>query len=218
MIAEHMANEKSRALNEQDESLHLNQPAPHFSLTSIQGQQINLADYYDRKHIILWFSRGFTCPFCRGHMQNIIAGYEALQEHDIEVVQVAPNLLESAMIFFRNDTQPPYPFVCDPDKRLFATYGIGDQGVLKATRNAFVSFSGAALKKEFGKTVQASWVDVANKNFLRRLHHHALTALDQAVFFINKDGILKYRLDVDALKDIPTAAELLTLFQEKCAL
>ncbi|MCB0036272.1 MAG: redoxin domain-containing protein [Anaerolineales bacterium] len=218
MIAEHMANEKSRALNEQDESLHLNQPAPHFSLTSIQGQQINLADYHGRKHIILWFSRGFTCPFCRGHMQNIIAGYEALQEQDIEVVQVAPNLLESAMIFFRNDTHPPYPFVCDPDKRLFATYGIGDQGVLTATRNAFVSFSGAALKKEFGKTVQASWVDVANKNFLRRLHHHALTALDQAVFFINKEGVLKYRLDVDALKDIPTAAELLTLFQQKCAL
>lgn len=197
------------------DTVQIGQDAPHFSLTSLQGQTISLTDYHGRKHVILWFSRGFTCPFCRGHMQNIIAGYEQLTARDIELIQIAPNLHETALTFFHHDDYPPYPFVCDPDKRLYAVYGIGDRGALVATRNALVSFSGAARKKELGKMVQASWIDVANKNFLRRLHHHALTALDQAVIFIDKQGVLKHRLDIDALGDIPTAHELLNISQER---
>lgn len=196
------------------DTIQIGQYAPHFSLNSIQGQTINLADYHGRKHVILWFSRGFTCPFCRGHMQNITTGYEQLTARDIELIQIAPNLYESTLTFFRDDDYPPYPFVCDPDKRLYAVYGIGDRGALVATRNALVSFSSAARQKELGKMVQASWVDVAHKNFLRRLHHHALTALDQAVIFIDRQGFLRHRLDIDALGDIPTAQELLDISKE----
>ena len=52
-----------------------------------------------------------------------------------EVIQIAPNLLESARTFFR-DAASPFPFVCDPDKRLYAVYGLGDLGALTATRTA----------------------------------------------------------------------------------
>jgi peroxiredoxin len=33
-------------------------PAPDFRLTSAQGAEVALQDYRDRRHVILWFSKG----------------------------------------------------------------------------------------------------------------------------------------------------------------
>ena len=152
--------------------------APLFGLRSVQGPTVELAAYRGRRNVVLWFSRGFTCPFCRAYMDGIGQGYPELRAIDTEVIQVAPNLLESARTFFR-DAASPFPFVCDPDKRLYAVYGLGDRGALEATRTALVSFSHAFTHGDAGPQVRGAWLDVMNRNFLRRLHHHAMTAVEQ---------------------------------------
>jgi len=38
--------------------------APLFALPSIQGAMIDLAAFRGRLNVIVWLSRGFTCPFC----------------------------------------------------------------------------------------------------------------------------------------------------------
>lgn len=191
----------------------IGEPAPDFSLPSLQGNLVTLSRHTGRSWVILWFSRGFTCPFCRAYMDKVSAGYPALQENGIEVIQIAPNLLESARIFFEK-ALPPYPFICDPDKRLYARYGLGDMGVLEATRNTFISFSHAAATGDFMDTLRASWLDTVNRNFMRRLNHHALTALEQGVFIVDPTGRIRHRQVVGALAPIPTGGELLGLVQE----
>ena len=37
----------------------INQPAPDFSLTDANGQQVRLADFKDKSNILLVFNRGF---------------------------------------------------------------------------------------------------------------------------------------------------------------
>jgi len=125
------------------------EPAPLFNLTSVQGGPVELAAYRGRRNVVVWFSRGFTCPFCRVYMDGMREGYELLQAADAEIIQVGPNLLQSARIFFGH-SPTPYPFVCDPDKRLFAVYGLGDRGALEATRSAVVSFSYAFTHGDTG--------------------------------------------------------------------
>lgn len=191
------------------------QKAPQFTLPSLRDERINLADYRGEKRIVLWFSRGFTCNFCRRYMEGIIRPYPLLAEHAIEVIQVAPNLLESARLFF-ND-YPPYPFVCDPDKRLYATYNLGDRGALEASRNTVISFANAFMEGEGITNVRGSWLDVANRNFIRRLHHHALTAVDQGIFIIDEEGIVRYRKIVGSIDPVPSGEELLTITQAVCA-
>jgi hypothetical protein len=66
------------------------------------------------------------------------------------------------------------------------------------------------------ETVRASWIDVANKNFLRRLHHHALTAVEQGLFIIDKQGIIRYRQTYSPLDEIPSGEELLTMTLAVC--
>jgi peroxiredoxin len=202
-------------MTENEVSAGVGQKAPDFSLPSIQGKTISLDDYRGKRNILLWFSRGFTCNFCRGHMENIAAGYDMLMENGVEIIQIAPNLLETAQRYFEPN-MPRHPFICDPDKRLFAVYNLGDAGSLEATRNTVVSFSTAFMTGVGVETVRASWIDVMNRNFIRRLHHHALTAVAQGLFIIDKDAIIRYRLVISPVETIPAAQELMSLVDALC--
>ena len=191
------------------------QPAPLFSLTSVQGDPVELAAYRGRRNVVVWFSRGFTCPFCRVYMDGMREGYDLLRAAETEIIQVGPNLLQSARIFFGH-SPTPYPFVCDPDKRLFAVYGLGDCGALEATRSAVVSFSYAFTHGDTGPQLRGAWLDVMNRNFVRRLHHHAMTAMEQGIFLVDRDGIIRHRAVVGPLDPVPRGDNLADLVRAHC--
>jgi peroxiredoxin len=192
------------------------QPAPRFSLPSLSGAEVDLASYRGRSNVIIWFSRGFTCPFCRIYTDSVRAGYAALQDADTEVIQVAPNLLESARRYFAGEILP-FPFVCDPDKRLYAVYGLGDRRALEATRTAVVSFAYAFTHGDTVNQIRGAWFDVMNRNFLRRLHHHAMTAHEQGIFLIDKEGTIRHLTIVGPIDPVPGGVELAELARTHCA-
>jgi putative peptide zinc metalloprotease protein len=136
-------------------------------------------------------------------MDSIIGGYQELVEAEAEVIQIAPNLLEGARSFLRGATVP-YPFVCDPDKRLYAVYGLGDLGVLAATRTAVVSFAHAFTTGDGSAQIRGVVADIRNRNFVRRLHHHATTALEQGLFFVDRHGIVRHRAIFGPSSPFPT--------------
>jgi len=191
------------------------QMAPVFALPSLRGVMVDLASYRGRRNVVVWFSRGFTCPFCRVYTDGMRAGYEALRTADTEIIQVAPNLLDSARRFFAQSPLP-YPFVCDPDKRLYAVYGLGDVGALEATRTAVVSFAHAFTHGDTNNQIRGAWFDVENRNFLRRLHHHAMTAQEQGMFLVDKDGVIRSVTVVGPIDPMPGGAELAELARQHC--
>jgi len=190
--------------------------APLFVLPAIDGGTVALDRYRGSRHVIVWFSRGFTCAFCRNYIDRILDGYDTLRACETELIQVAPNLLEGAREFFA-PAPLPYPFVCDPDKRLYAVYGLGSLGALEATRAAVVSFSHAFATGGSGAQIRGAWLDVVNRNFLRRLHHHASSALEQGLFLVDKQGVIRHRIIVGPLDPIPGAAVLADLVMTYCA-
>jgi peroxiredoxin len=190
-------------------------PAPLFSLTSVQGDTVDLGAYRGRSNVVVWFSRGFTCPFCRVYMDGMTEGYEHLQAGGTEIIQVGPNLLQAARVFFGH-SPTPYPFVCDPDKRLYAVYGLGDRGALQATRSAVVSFSYAFTHGDTGPQLRGAWLDVMNRNFVRRLHHHAMTALEQGIFLVDRDGVIRHRTVVGPIDPVPRGERLAQMIQAYC--
>ena len=192
------------------------QQAPAFSLPSLRGSVVDLASYRGRRNVVVWFSRGFTCPFCRVYTDGIRAGYGALRAADTEIIQVAPNLLDSARRFFAQ-APLPFPFVCDPDKRLYAVYGLGNVGALEATKTAVVSFAHAFTHGDTTNQVRGAWFDVVNRNFVRRLHHHAMTAQEQGMFLIDKDGVIRSVTVVGPIDPMPGGAELAELARQHCA-
>jgi peroxiredoxin len=191
------------------------QQAPAFALPSLAGTMVDLASYRGRRNVVVWFSRGFTCPFCRVYTDGMRAGYAELCAAETEIIQIAPNLLDSARRFFAH-APLPFPFVCDPDKRLYAVYGLGDVGALEATKTAVVSFAHAFTHGDSRNQVRGAWLDVVNRNFLRRLHHHAMTAQEQGMFLIDKDGIVRSVAVVGPIDPVPGGAELAALARRHC--
>ena len=189
--------------------------APLFSLPSLGGPTVDLASYRRRSNVVVWFSRGFTCPFCRVYTDGVRAGYEDLRAADTEVIQVAPNLLDSARRYF-GESILPFPFVCDPDKRLYAVYGLGDRRALEATRTAVVSFAHAFTHGDSVNQIRGAWFDVMNRNFLRRLHHHAMTAHEQGIFLIDKDGVIRHLAIVGPIDPVPGGVDLANLARTYC--
>ena len=190
--------------------------APVFALPSLRGSMVDLASYRGQRNVIVWFSRGFTCPFCRVYTDGMRAGYPALREADTEIIQVAPNLLDSARRFFASSPLLPFPFVCDPDKRLYAVYGLGDVGALEATKTAVVSFAHAFTHGDTGNQLRGAWLDVVNRNFVRRLHHHAMTAQEQGMFLIDKRGVIRSVTVVGPVDPVPSGGALAELARRTC--
>jgi len=197
------------------ERLAVGEPAPVFSLPSLNGALVDLASYRGRSNVVVWFSRGFTCPFCRVYTDGVRAGYDALRAADTEVIQIAPNLLESARRYF-GASALPYPFVCDPDKRLYAVYGLGDLRALEATRTAVVSFAHAFTHGDTVNQIRGAWLDVMNRNFLRRLHHHAMTAQEQGIFLVDKEGVIRHLAVVGPIDPVPDGGQLADLSLTYC--
>jgi peroxiredoxin len=100
----------------------LNQPAPDFTLLDFNGRTVRLADFRGRKNVLLVFNRGFTWPFCRGHMAQLRQGYPQFVDRDTEVVVVGP---ENARAFSDYWQKEGLPFIGlpDPDGGVLKTYG-----------------------------------------------------------------------------------------------
>ena len=184
--------------------------AQGFRLESVQGPIVDLADYAGRRSVLVWFSRGFTCPFCRRYMAQLSLAYERFQAAGSEIVQITPDLVSQARLFFKN-TRLAFPLVCDPRKEVFEAYGLSDLGPLRAVGDTLATFSTALLRGEFTRTFYASWLDTfaTGRQAPQRLMEHGLHEVPQGMFVVDRSGRLRYARVFGPLENIPGNDELL---------
>jgi peroxiredoxin len=93
------------------------QMAPSFRLPSGQGPEVGLDDYRGEKHVIVWFTKGMACPFCRQQMSQLARGYEAFRARDAEILEVTNTTPERGRVYVQKFALP-FPYLCDPDFRV----------------------------------------------------------------------------------------------------
>jgi len=103
--------------------IEIGQPAPSFRLASGQGPAVSLDDYRGRSNVLLWFTKGMGCPFCRSQMSQLARGYDRLKARDAEVLQVTPTPTDRAAFYVRN-FKIPFTYLCDPDYRVHRQWGL----------------------------------------------------------------------------------------------
>ncbi len=189
--------------------------APTFTLDSVQGSPIRLADYQNHSNVLLWFSRGFTCPFCRAYMAQLQSAYNDFRGKQTEILQIGPNAVSRARQYFRT-YQLFFPYLCDPDKRLYSVYGMADQGPIQAQKNTAAVMRFSAASGQSDETRRAVAVDMLNSSFIQRLQHHALTAVEQGLFLIDKQGIVRWSKTLGPLENLPDNQTLLDTISRIC--
>ena len=92
------------------------QTAPGFRLPSAQGPEISLEDYRGQKNVIVWFTKGMACVFCRQHMSQLARAYDEIRKRGAEVLEIAPSSPEKGRLY-ASKYKLPFPYLCDPDDK-----------------------------------------------------------------------------------------------------
>lgn len=185
----------------QSQMLVVDTVAPNFRLASAQGQDIMLEDYRGQKNVLLWFSKGLFCPFCRRYMAQLRLGYPELQTRNTEILQITCSTPAEAQLYFRQ-YQLSFPYLCDPERAVFPLYGVR---IVSTTI------------REFAGTMTASMVAMVGDRLLRGekspspapyLMRSGMTDMEQqAVFLIDKAGVVRYVHTTGPLGGLPPSAE-----------
>ena len=101
----------------------LGEKAPGFRLAAAGGGEVALSDYLDAKSLLLWFSKGLFCPFCRRNMARLSQAYAEFVAVDAEILQITHNTQKEADAYFRN-YHLATPYLCDADRRVHLAYGV----------------------------------------------------------------------------------------------
>ena len=98
--------------------------APAFRLPSAQGPDFALEDYRGRKNVIVWFTKGLACPFCRRQMTQLAQIHPRIVGLGAEILEITPTLPERARFFARRFSLP-FPYLCDPEHSVARTWRLG---------------------------------------------------------------------------------------------
>jgi peroxiredoxin len=96
--------------------------APDFSLESSKGL-VSLAKYRGQRNVILFFMREFSCPICRGHVNELNKIYSTLAAQGVEVIVVGGGSLKEAQQLAVT-YKLPFPAASDPDRSVYHSYGL----------------------------------------------------------------------------------------------
>ena len=102
---------------------------PDFELPRIGGNNdVKLSSYRGKQPVVLAFTRIFTeklfCPYCYPHIQELKERYQDIKDKGAELLMItSTDPIQSQQIV--EQLSLPYPFLYDPDCRIFRLYGVG---------------------------------------------------------------------------------------------
>jgi peroxiredoxin len=179
--------------------------APDFRLASAGGGAIGLSDYFGRKNLLLWFSKGLHCPFCRRNMARLSQAYPQFQSNDAEILQITHNTKEEADLYFR-DYHLATPYLCDADRQVHLSYGIALQTQPIGAVAANVVSSCLMVTGDLLLHGQKSPSPVAP---ILRMGPRSQSA--QLVVAADRAGVIRHVQRIGPFDALPTVAELLAI-------
>ena len=97
-------------------------PAPDFSVRSLQGDSLNLADFKGKK-VLLVFFRYAGCVVCNFRAHELIENYDSLQTQGVQVIGVFESK-EALLREYVADSAIPFPIISDHQAILYKKYKV----------------------------------------------------------------------------------------------
>jgi peroxiredoxin len=185
------------------------QQAPSFRLVAGQGGEVGPADYRGRSNLVIWFSKGMACPFCRTQMSQFARGMDRLKAAGTQVIQVTPTRPERAR-FFVKSFPIPFPYLCDPDLTVHRAWGLGVRSH---------SLLWYLQKYQAGSKMTMPQAEIGNPKTMLTEVPSVLKDTDMGVFVLDRQGIVRYRntgayMTEQGVRGMPSIDEILRPLQE----
>jgi len=177
--------------------------APEFRLASAQGGEVGPQDLRGAKRVVLWFSKGLFCPFCRRNMAQLGLRYPEIQALEAEVLQVTHNTLDEARGYLKHYPMK-FPYLCDAERAAHDKYGVEMTGM---NPGGFLA-SGAAVVADFVTKGQTTPPPIPYiKRYLGK-------DTAQAVFVLDREGVVRAEHRLGPNAPLPSAEDLISALQK----
>ena len=184
-------------------SLQVGQVAPSFRLPSGQGPEVGPDDYRGRRNVIVWFTKGMGCAFCRQHMTQLIRGYPTFQALNAELLEVTPTPPDRARMY-ASKFNIPFPYLCDPKYRVWPSWGLDvrSHSIGWYASALYHGLTAPDLPSGFGK-VQPSLGEFPS----------LVADEDMGFYILDRNGVVRYTLagsyaDGKGARQIPSNEEI----------
>lgn len=158
--------------------------APTLRLPSGEGREIGLDDYRGRNTVIVWFTKGMACAFCRQQMSQVARGYPRFQAQGAEILEITVTTPDRAR-FYVDKFKIPFPYLCDPDYQARRAWGLDarSHSVAWYARTLYAGLKVQEPPSDFG----------AVKTQLGELPR-MITDDDMGFFIVDRSGVVRYAL------------------------
>ena len=180
------------------QSAYVGRAAPEFRLAAAQGGEIGPQDLRGSKRVVLWFSKGLFCPFCRRNMAQLGLRYPEIQALDAEVLQVTHNTLEEARGYLKH-YPIRMPYLCDAERTAHDLYKVEMLSNLGGMLASTAVVIGDLLLKGQTSPPPIPYV----------MRYKGADAA-QALFLIDREGVVRAEHRLGPNAPLPSAADLIS--------
>ncbi len=176
--------------------------APDFRIAAAQGGELGPQDFRGAKRLVLWFSKGLLCPFCRRNMAQLGLRYPEIQALEAEVLQVTHNTVEEARGYLKHYPMK-FPYLCDAERIAHERYDVELLGVNVA---GYAASMGAVIS-DLVLRGQPSPPPIP---FFKRYKGKDAA---QAVFIVDREGIVRVEHRLGPNSPLPSASGLIAALE-----
>lgn len=185
-------------------------PAPDFTLEVANGPAVTLSERWRDGFLLLWFSRGLACPFCRRQIVQLSRAHGELRERGVDIVQVTPQSMEVAQRLLEY-FDVPWPYACDPDGEVAAAYDMAPQGAL-ARAGTSVSVQTRALGLLLRNPAEP------NPEIMETAKEaHPIPTRDGGMVLVDPEGRIRFKQPTGRLSLLPSTDDLFRIVDEVVA-
>ena len=184
-------------------SSYVGRAAPEFKLAAAQGGDIGPQDFRGSKHVVLWFSKGLFCPFCRRNMAQLALHYPEILALEAEVLQVTHNTIDEARGYLKHYPMK-FPYLCDAERGAHDQYGVE---LLGMNPGGFLASSAAVVADLVTKGETTPLPIPYIKRYMGK-------DAAQAVFILDREGVVRAEHRLGPNTPLPSASELISALQK----
>jgi peroxiredoxin len=114
--------------------LNFNQDAPDLLLMDVQGREVQLSSLWQKRPLLLAFTRHFGCTQCKEMLDELVAGREKINNAGLDIAVILMGSVEASLEFSRKFA-PGLLCLTDPDRKAYQVYGIERGGIFQTFLN-----------------------------------------------------------------------------------
>ena len=174
---------------EKPEGLFINSKAPDFKGKDQNGNEVVLKDLRKKGPVVIFFYRGYWCPYCNKELQKLEDSLQLIKEKGAQLIAITPEKQEGITKTVER-TKATYPIITDDELKIMKAYDVAYQVDTKTIdRYKMASIDLAANN---GQKPEAVYLPVP------------------AVYIIGKDGEIKYRFFEEDYKKQAAVKDILS--------